>query len=256
VYRAQVERDQLATAITNLEDSRRPLTAQFKAALGLTRDQPDPPLPVKFESTPLELDADDVLASAFARNPQLKEAEAEVRLAEASIAQARKSNVPDFSVGLQAEVYSPPFYWPQASMTLPVWRDKIAAQIAAAQAGKRAAEARLSAERIGITVDFVLRTYDYREIIRNLALLENQLIPKSWQSLQIARASYLSGQIDFFNLMDAERTWLDFQLQDVQERTRRETTLADLSLKIAGVPSAGAPVLATLPHDSSSSRSQ
>ena len=256
VYRAQIERDQLATAITNLEDSRRPLTAQFKAALGLTRDQPDPPLPVKFESTPLELDADDVLASAFARNPQLKEAEAEVRLAEASIAQARKSNVPDFSAGLQAEVYSPPFYWPQASMTLPVWRDKIAAQITAAQAGKRAAEARLSAERIGITVDFVLRTYDYHEIIRNLALLENQLIPKSWQSLQIARASYLSGQIDFFNLMDAERTWLDFQLQDVQERTRRETTLADLSLKIAGVPPAGAPVLATLPNDSVSNHLQ
>lgn len=254
VYRAQIERDQLATSITNLEDSRRPLTAQFKAALGMTRDQPDPPMPAKFESTSLDLNADDLLTTAFARNSQLKEAEAEVRQAEAFIAQARKSNVPDFTAGLQAEVYSPPFYWPYGSMTLPIWRDKIAAQIAAAQAGKRAAEARLTAEQIGITVDFALRAYDYREITRNLALLENKLIPKSWQSLQIARANYLSGQIDFFNLMDAQRTWLDFQLQDVQERTRREMTLADLSLKIAGVPPAGAPVLATLPHDSSSSR--
>ena len=36
---------------------------------------------------------------------------------------------------------------PQASMTLPVWRDKIAAQIAAAQADKNAAKARLNAEQ-------------------------------------------------------------------------------------------------------------
>ena len=88
-----------------------------------------------------------------------------------------------------------------------------------------------------------MRAYDYREATRNLALLENQLIPKTRQSLEIARAGYLSGRIDFFNLMDAQRAWLNFQLQEVQERTRREIILADLSLMIAGVPPAGAPIL-------------
>ncbi|MDR3378663.1 MAG: TolC family protein [Verrucomicrobiae bacterium] len=242
VYRAQIERDQLATEIANLEDSRRPLFAQFKAALGLTRGQADPPWPARFEGTPPGLDADDLLATAFARNPQLQAAAAEVRQAEAAIALARKARLPDFSAGLQAEVYEPPFYWPQASMTLPVWRDKIAAQIAAAQTAKSAAQARLTAEQIGLTVDFAARAYDYREVTRNLALLEDQLIPKSRRSLELARAGYLSGQVDFLNLMDAQRAWLNFQLQDVQERTRRELTLADLSLKIAGVPPAGAPV--------------
>ena len=243
VYRAQIEQDQLKTEVANLEDSRRPLLAQFKAALGLTRDQPDPPVPATFHTTPLDLNADDILATAFARNPRLKAMEADVRTAEASVALARKSRVPDFSAGLQAEAYSPPFYWPQGSVSLPIWRDKIAAQIAAAQAGKRAAEARLTSEQIGVTVDFAMRAYDYREATRNLALLENQLIPKTRQSLEIARAGYLSGRIDFFNLMDAQRAWLNFQLQEVQERTRRENVLADLSLMIAGVPPAGAPIL-------------
>jgi cobalt-zinc-cadmium efflux system outer membrane protein len=82
--------------------------------------------------------------------------------------------VPDFSAGLQAEVYSPPFYWPQASMTLPVWRDKIAAQIAAAQADKHAAEARLSSGQITMTVDFAMKTYEYREVTRDLALLQEK----------------------------------------------------------------------------------
>ena len=243
VYRAQIEKDQLKTEVANLEDSRHPLLAQFKAVLGLTRDQPDPPVPAAFSATSLDLNADDILATAFARNPRLKAMEADVRTAEASVAVARKSRVPDFSVGLMAEGYTPPFYWPQGSTSLPIWRDKIAAQIAAAQAGKRAAEARLTSEQIGVTVDFAMRAYDYRETTRNLALLENQLIPKARQSLEIARAGYLSGRIDFFNLMDAQRAWLNFQLQEVQERTRREIILADLSLMIAGVPPAGAPIL-------------
>jgi outer membrane protein TolC len=243
VYRAQMERDRMATEIANLEDSRRPLTAQFKAALGMTREQPDPPQPAQFESTPLDLDGDALLDTAFARNPRLKSVEADVRMAEAQIAVARKSKVPDFSAGLQAEVYTPPFYWPYGTMTLPIWRDKIAAQIAAAQANKRAAEARLTSEQIAVTVDFAMKTYDYREATRMVSLLRDKLIPKAKMSLELARASYLSGQVDFFNLMDAERTLLNFQLEEVDARTRREITLAELSLSIAGIAPEGAPVL-------------
>jgi outer membrane protein TolC len=169
--------------------------------------------------------------------------EAEVRLAEASIALARKSKVPDFSAGLQAEVYAPPFYWPQASMSLPIWRDKIAAQIAAARAGQRAAQARLTSGQIQVTVDFAMKTYEYREATRDLALLQEKLIPKARKSLEIARGSYPAGQIDFFNLLDAGRTLLNFQLEEVEARTRREIILADLSLSIAGIAPEGAPIL-------------
>lgn len=244
VYRAQIEQDQLTTEIVNLEDSRRALTAQFKGALGLTYEQADPPQPGRFESTPLDLNGDDLLATAFARNPRLKAMDADVRMAETAIALARKSKVPDFALGLKADAKaSPTMFRPEAGMTLPIWRDKIAAQVAAAQANKRAAEARLTSEQISVTVDFAMKTYDYREVTRNLALLQNQLIPKARQSLEIARAGYLAGQITFFNLMDAERTLLNFQLQDVEARTRREIILADLSLSIAGIAPEGAPIL-------------
>jgi outer membrane protein TolC len=243
VYRAQIEQDKITTEITNLEDSRQPLMAQLKGALGLTGGQPDPPAPTRFESTALDLDGGELLDTAFTRNPRLKAMESEVRLAEALIRLARKSKVPDFSAGLQAEIYTPPFYWPQGSMSLPIWRDKIAAQIAGAQAGKRAAEARLTSEQIMVTVDFAMKTFDYREVTRNLALLRDKLIPKAGKSLEIARAGYMSGQIDFFNLMDAERSLLNFQLEEVEARTRREIILADLSLSIAGITPEDAPIL-------------
>ncbi len=211
-------------------------------------------MPARFETTPLNLNGDELLDTAFARNPRLKAMEQDVRMAEASIALARKSKVPDFSAGLQAEVYTPPFYWPQASMSLPIWRDKIAAQIAAAQAGKRAAEARLTSGQIMVTVDFATKTYDYREVTRDLALLQNKLIPKARKSLEIARAGYLAGQIDFFNLIDAQRALLNFQLAEVEARTRREIILADLSLSIAGMAPEGAPILPPSPSDSAASK--
>ncbi len=90
VYRAEMELDQHHTDIANLADSRGPLLAQFKAALGLTPTQPEPPVPTKLETTPLDLNEGNLLATAFARNPRLKAMEADVHLAEASVAQAAK----------------------------------------------------------------------------------------------------------------------------------------------------------------------
>jgi len=244
VYRAQIEADRLKPEIANLEDSRHSLDAQFKAALGLTRDQPDPPLPVRFESTTLDLSPEQILDTAFARNPQLKAMEAEVRQAQASLDLARKSKLPDVTIGSSVDVKATPWlYWPQATVTLPIWRDKVAAEIAAAQAGKRAAQARLTAGQINLTVEFAEKSYAYREVNRNLDLLREQLIPKAQRSLEIARSGYLSGKTDFFNLIDAERSLLEFRLSEIDARTQRELTLSELSLLIAGVPSANAPLL-------------
>jgi outer membrane protein TolC len=244
VYRAQIEEDRLRNEIANLEDSRQPLQAQFKAALGFTRDRPDPPMPARFEATTLDLLAEQILDTAFARNPELKAMEAEVRRAQASLDLAYKAKVPDFSLGLMADVkMAPVLYRPLATVTLPIWRDKIAAEIAAAQAGKRAAQARLSAEQINLTVEFAEKSFDYREVTRNLDLLRGQLIPKAQRSLEIARSAYLSGKTEFFNLIDAERTLLEFRLSEIAARTQRELVLSELSLLIAGVPLANAPLL-------------
>jgi outer membrane protein TolC len=240
VLRAQIERERVSTDIANLEDSRQPMLASFKAALGIKPDQSDPPVPARLETTAINPDSDELLRIAFARNPQLKTMEADVRAAEAGIALAYKSRVPDFSLGLMADVKAYPIvYRPLGGMTLPIWRDKTAAEIAQAKAQELAAKARLTSAQIALAVDFSEQSFAYREIGRNLQLLENRLIPKARQSLEIARAGYLSGTIDFFNLMDTERTLLNFELSEVEARTQREIVLSRLSLLIAGEPPAG-----------------
>ena len=244
VLRAQIEQERLTTGIANLDDSRQPLLAQFKASLGLKAEGAPPPVPQKLKATRLDLTAEMLFATALARNPRLKAMEAEVRLAEASLRVASKAKVPDFSAGIEADVKANPvMVRPSLGVTLPIWRDKIAAQIAGAQAVKRAAEARLSAEQIALAVEFAEKSFMFREASRNLELLHKRLLTMARHSLEVAQSGYVGGKVDFLNVIDAERTLLDLQLSEVEARLQRELALADLSLLILGVPPANAPVL-------------
>jgi outer membrane protein TolC len=243
VLRAQIEQDQLTNALANLQDSRAPLLAQFQAALGVRPEQPAPPVPRQFESEPLDPNGDKLLETALAQNTRLQGLAAELRTAEAAIEMAYRARMPDTTVGVMADAKtSPVLYRPWGTVSLPVWRDKLAAQMAEAQASKRAGEARLSAGQIALAVDFAERSYVYREATRNLELLQNQVLPKQRQSLEVARSGYLAGQIDFFNLTDAEQAWLRFSLEAVEARAQRELSLAELSLIIQGLPPSGAPM--------------
>jgi outer membrane protein TolC len=247
VLRAQIEEDTLKNEIANLEDSRSGLMAQFKAALGLGAPDADPPMP-RFESTTLDLTADHVLEAALAQNAQLKSMAADVRAAEASIHMAQKGRLPDFTLGLMTDVQmNPTLYRPLGTVTLPIWRDKIAAQIAEAQAKKNSAAARLNDAQIALAADVAVRTYLYREASRNFALLKDQLLPKARQSLEVARAGYLSGTIDFFNLIDSERTLLGFEVNRVEAATQREMVLAELSLIAQGMSPTGGAMGAAAP---------
>ena len=243
VIRSQIEREQLSTQIANLEDSRSVLLAEFCAALGLLPDA-DVPVPSVFESSPSPPPADQILALAAARNPQLRQMEADVQRGEAMLDLARTSRVPDFSIGVEADVKASPVMWrPTGSITLPIWRDKIAAEIAAAQFEKKSSEARLSAEQIGLAADLASMLYMYRESARNSELYASTLLPKARQSLDAARSGYAAGRSSFLDVIDAERQLLVFDLSLVEARTQRELTLASISLLIAGSPPEGAPLL-------------
>ena len=244
VLRAQIEQEKLRNETANLEDSRHVLMAQFKAALGLAYNESDPAIPARVE--PVEGGTNDAawFDAALKQNPRLRELAAEIKIAEVQIAVARKDKVPDFSAGVEADVKASPVMWnPQLSMTLPVWRDKLAAELAAAKAAKRAAESRLAVEQIALAADFAERSYDLREADRELSLLHDRLLPRARQVLEAARAAYRSGQTDFLNVIDAERSLLNFQLDEIAAQTSRALARAELQLVVAGVPPTNAPLL-------------
>jgi outer membrane protein TolC len=133
-------------------------------------------------------------------------------------------------------------------MTLPIWRDKLAAEAAQAKATEMAAKSKLKAGQIELAVNFAGKSFTYRETSRNCALIENELLPKARQSVEIVRAGYRTGTMEFSAMTGTERMLLDLQLEAAQARTDREIALAELSLMIAGVPPAHAPLLSNTPQ--------
>ena len=128
--------------------------------------------------------------------------------------------------------------------------------MAEAQAGKRAAEARLSAEQIALAVELAEKSFMLREATRKLTLVQDNLLPKASLSVEVARAGYLAGKTEFMNVLDAWRTLLEFEMTIVEARTQRELALAELSLAIIGAPPTGASVLNPAPASTATPESQ
>jgi outer membrane protein TolC len=238
ILQARIERARIASDIANLDDSRDALLAQFKAALGMHADAVAPPVSAMPAPSPAALSADRLLDLALVRNPRLKAMQAEVMAAEGSLLLARKSARPDFSVGIEVDwKASPIMLQPSLGVSLPIWRDKTKAQIAAAQASKAEANARLSAEQIALAVEIAEKTFMSREATRQLALLGGSLPRMANDALTLAQSAYSGGKSDFNSVINAQKVLLDLQLTHSEASIQRELALAELSiLVLATVP--------------------
>lgn len=230
--------------IANLEDERGALRARFKAALGIAREAPDPAWPARFTPSTAPLPDDDAFwAAARAANPQLGEMRAMVQMAVAQVAVAEKARIPDFAAGLMADVKMNPILWrPQAALTLPIWREKIADEIAAAQARHDASVARVRSGELMIAADLARMTYMVRDADRMVAYIDRVAVPSLQQTLATAQAAYQSGTANFGMIPDAREMILNMRIERVAALRDREKTLADLSLLVASGTPAGAPL--------------
>jgi outer membrane protein TolC len=234
----------LRLEIANLEDNRGALRAQFKAALGLQREAPDPAWPSRFAAStgPVPLD-DSFWAAAINANPRLAEMRSMVEMTVAQVSIEQNARIPDFGIGLMADLKMNPVLWrPLAQMTLPIWREKISASIASARARNSAAASRLQAEELMVAADLARMTYMVREADRMVAYIDAIALPNLRQSSDTIAAAYGTGMTNFAMIPETRQMVLAMQVERVAALREREKTLADLSLLVAGEAPAGAPL--------------
>ena len=223
----------LHNELVNLEDSLKPLTARWRQALGIGPNEAQPPLPetvIEEHILPAETD---LLKEALTRNVRLKALSAGVRQAQAMLERSYKEENPDFSVGLGSDVKNDKLNWmPEISITLPIWRQKIAAEIASAQAGQKQAQAMLSAEEINVAVLLAEKSFAWRELQRQSRLIREQLMPLAEVKLNSLDAAYKTGKMDFTGWFNAGRELLELKIQLAVVNAQREIVFDDISLMV------------------------
>jgi outer membrane protein TolC len=184
------QRSQLDIAVERRNASR----AAFKAVLGLRPGEADPVWPTARLSASVLPDEDSLWKAVEASNPDLGKLRAAVTQAVADMDVARASRSPDYSLGAMADVKMNPIVWrPQASMTLPIWKDKLAAEIAVADARAGAARADVDARRITLAAELAQAFYEVRAADSTLRFLDGAALPSLETAQAMAAAGLQSG---------------------------------------------------------------
>jgi outer membrane protein TolC len=123
---------------------------------------------------------------------------------------------------------------------VPLWRDKLRAQVSEAQIEARRAETQL----VALELDIRTRLNDLRERLqrqqRQLTLMDDTLIPQAETALEATLNAYSTGRTDFLDLLDAERTLFQLQMEYEAAYARSLKTVAALE-RTVGISGLGDP---------------
>ena len=221
ILQAQVELGRLEDRLNSLNDQQRPQKARLNAALNRAADAPLP-WPGSLPYQRVETDAETLRRNLARTSPELTEMASQIEQGEHQLKLARRERLPDFTLGVQyidtdhaATPASGSGNDPiigTVGINLPLWFGKNRARIESAAYLKTAAQ--LSLQNRAQTLDAEIRQtlFKLRDADRKISLYKESLIPKAIQSMEVNRKGFEAGEMEFINLIDAERMLLEFEL--------------------------------------------
>lgn len=242
VIKAQVELGKLEDRLATLMDRRFPVSAELNAALGRSAE---PVLPWPAEGpgeTPLPGPSSEELSELLAQNsPELKKARAMVAKEEARVALARRDYYPNLGFGLDY-VITDKSIMPDTkdsgkdavvamlSINLPIFFGKYRAAQREAEADHIVADKTLEDRTNHLMAALQTALFGFRDAERKIGLYRDTLLPKARQSLEVARQAFEGERADFLDLIDAERTLLEFDLSYARALADRSIRHAEIEM--------------------------
>jgi cobalt-zinc-cadmium efflux system outer membrane protein len=223
VIRAQVELGKLEDRLLSLMDKKAPAAARLRAALNLPSSAALP-IPAHLQLQEMEIAGGAVQRALLEHNPDLSSLRHAVAMEEAGVRLAKKTYFPTLTFGVDyiqtGEAVNPatPESGKDAWMVgvgvkLPIWLGANRAQAREAQARRTEAEFRLvDAENNLVALGENVK-FEYDDALRKIRLYRDGLVPKAEQSLNASYAAYQAGELDFLNVLDAQRELLNLQLK-------------------------------------------
>jgi outer membrane protein TolC len=248
IIRIQVELGKLEDRHRQLEDMREPLAARLNAALNRA---PNEPLawPSLVERRITDATVGDLLAILKESNPTLQSLRERIESERHRTEIARKDGRPDFTLGLAYTVIDDrsdasvsengdDAVLASISFNVPLWREKYDAGVREATSRRLSLASEQQQTVNELASDLQQALFDHHDARRRVTLYEATLIPKATESLQASLTAFEQGEADFLDLIDTERTLLEFQIALVRATVDRATSFAHLQrLTGASIPS-------------------
>ncbi len=209
VLRAEVEVARLEALARALVSEVRGAEAMLNTTLALDADQPVPPLAPLLLAEPIP--AWPGIRAALSGRPELVAVQAEIARADADVQVMRDMYRP------MATIRTGPAYtmtdgrgWmAMVGVSLPIWRGKLRAGVAEAEAMRAMSEAELRAMTRMIEGDAAVAVHQVRAASDRQAAIRTDVLPRARMAIEPAVAGYTSGQLPLVSVIEAvQALWL------------------------------------------------
>lgn len=260
LIRIQVELGQVEDRLTQLNAMRPSYTAELNATLNRAAEAPVP-RSITIPDRVASIDANEISRIAQRRNPAILALDEKIEQQRLLAVAAQKEGLPDLTVGLDY-VFTGDAINPATpgsgddpillrfGINMPLWRDKYDAGVREAFA-RRLAVASERADRANRIAAGIQRAwFEHTDADRRVGLYEDTLIPKAEESLRASLAGFRAGETSFLELLDTERTLLEFEMAAERARADRGKALARLNTLVGEpIPTRPADNASTPPDD-------
>ena len=232
LMKTQVELGKFEDRLLTLRDLREPIMAKLNEALNRPFNHT---LPTRrpFRKKDAVDAIDQLIARLRESNPELKAIDSTIAQEKASIDLAKKNYFPDLTLGVEYIDTNPALEPPanpetgevprvkddgkdpviaKFAINLPIWYNKYRAGEKEARLRHVAALSERRDRENSLIVDLKMELYNFRDAERKIDLYRDTLVPKAKQTFNVIQKAFTAGKTDFLDVVDAERTLLEFEL--------------------------------------------
>lgn len=213
--KAQVELSRMLNMLVTVKQEKETAAAMLNALMDKDTLAPLPP-PEELDPSLPGASYENLRAAALASNPGLKGYSIKAAQAERRLSLSKAEYLPDFML-LYRKRRAPGSemnntYDVSLGLTIPLWFSKQRAMVKEAGADREMAKAEYKAAGNELAADLREADIKARSSMRLVDLYRGSVIPQAEEALKIAQSGYQAEKADFMDLLDAQRTLLDFRM--------------------------------------------
>lgn len=202
--RAEMEASRFDGAVRAVAAEIRAAEVMLNTSLGRPSEAFIPPLESSFVDS-LPPSADAVRRAALGRRPELRAGNAEIQRAHAEVSVMQSMYAPMAMVrtGAAYTMTDGPGWMLMVGVSVPIWRGKLGAGVAEANAMVEMAQSDVRAMRTMIEGEALSSREQVLAVRERLLSLKNEVIPRARQTIDPSLAGYASGQLPLVSVIDA-----------------------------------------------------